>query len=163
MTRGTREEGEVVDAIEIQLTIMARNTELLRRRDVTSGELERAAYLILRAVERLGSTDINDLATALGLDPSTAGRQVAALAGERLVIRRSDAADRRRSVITVSDEGRRRLALTAERRRQRTEELVEGWPESERERFAALLSRYNAAVAQRYMTGLDALPARAGR
>jgi DNA-binding MarR family transcriptional regulator len=141
--------------IEVQVAIMARNTELLRRRSREPGELERAAYLILRALRRMGSADINGLAVVLGLDASTVGRQVGVLADEGLVDRAPDPGDRRRSVVSPSEEGLRRVALTSELRRGRTQVLLDEWESGDLDRFGELLRHYNAAVAAHYMTGLS--------
>jgi DNA-binding MarR family transcriptional regulator len=72
---------------------------------MSPSELDRAAYLILRALCTLGFTDINGLAAVLGLDSSTVGRQIAGVAGENLVSRSPADEDRRRAVIVSSEEG----------------------------------------------------------
>ncbi|GMA22861.1 MarR family transcriptional regulator [Luteimicrobium album] len=148
------DDGGPIGVIDVQLAVTARNTELLRRRAREPGELDRAAYLILRALGRLSSADINELATVLGLDASTVGRQVAALADQGLVRREPAPDDRRRSVVSATADGRDRAALTSALRQGRTRELLAGWDDESLAEFAGLLARYNAAVAAHYMTGL---------
>jgi DNA-binding transcriptional ArsR family regulator len=74
-----------LEAIEIASAVLMRNFELLRRRSDIYAELDRSEYLLLRALQQTGPADIGMLAAALGLDPSTAGRQVAAMQRKGLV------------------------------------------------------------------------------
>ena len=143
-----------VGVIEVQAAIIARNTELLRRRAMGQLELERSAYLTLRALAHDGPADINTLAARLGLDASTVGRQVTGLAGDGLVERTPSADDRRRSIVAIRGDGRDRLAITEALRRERTTELLDDWSIADLEQFGDYLRRYNAAVASAYMTGL---------
>ena len=146
--------------LEVQLTVLVRNSELLWRRGAPDGEVERAGYLILRALDSVGSIDITELAEVLGVDASTVGRQVASLADAGLVARAPGEADRRRSVVSISPSGRDRLHVTAAGRRERTARLVEDWGQAELRSLATLLARYNHAVAERYMTGIEAISPR---
>jgi DNA-binding MarR family transcriptional regulator len=159
---GSTSRDAVVGTIEVQIAVMARNTELLRRRSMPPGELDRAAYLILRALCTLGSADINGLAAVLGLDASTVGRQITGLVEEKLVTRSPAEDDRRRAVIVVSDEGRRLLDLTIASRRERTTQLMSDWDVEDLRRFGELLAHYNSAVSDRYMTGLKTVEAEPG-
>jgi len=116
-------------------------------------ELERSAYLTLRALAHRGPADINTLAARLGLDASTVGRQVTGLADDGLVERTPSADDRRHSIVAIRGEGRDRLAITEALRRERTTELLDDWSAVDLERVGEYLRRYNAAVASAYMTG----------
>ena len=78
---------EALDVIERQAAVLVRNFELLHRRTDIHDDLDRAEYLLLRMLSESGSQDITTLAALLGLDPSTAGRQVSALARQGLVER----------------------------------------------------------------------------
>ncbi len=62
-----------------------------------------------------------------------------------------DQADRRRSIITPTAEGRRRLAATRDRRRAETGLLLDGWTSDDLETLAEMFTRYNEAVARRYL------------
>lgn len=146
-------QGALVDRIERQAAFLNRNFELLHRRTDIHERLDRADYLMLRTLavaER--SLDINALATMLGLDPSTAGRQVAALRRKGLAETAPDPADRRRSLITPTQEG---LARALEVRRLRADgfaELLADWDEEDLRTLGDMFQKYNRAVARRYLT-----------
>ncbi len=141
-----------LDVLELATAVLARNFELLRRRTDAYADLDRAEYLLLRTLDKLGPTDIGSLAAAAGLDPSTAGRQVAGMESRALVDRMPAADDRRRSIIAPTAEGRRRMELTRSRRRESAAELVDDWSADDLHQLATLLTRYNKAVAGRYLT-----------
>lgn len=141
-----------LDALELATAVLMRNFELLRRRSDVYTELDRAEYLLLRTLDRGEPMDIASLAGALGLDPSTAGRQVAALEAKGLVARRPAATDRRRSLVTPTGDGRRRMSATRDRRRHATADLLAGWSLDDLRDLARLLTCYNETVARRYLT-----------
>lgn len=58
---------------------------------------------------------ITDLARQLGINPAAVTRQVQELEAERLVERRADAKDGRRSYVTLSPKGRKRFEQIHER------------------------------------------------
>lgn len=155
VTASSPQAGVVTDpleVIELASAVLVRNFELLRRRSDVYTELDRAEYLLLRTLDREGPGDICTLAAALGVDPSTAGRQVAAMQAKGLVEREPSAADRRRSIISPSEEGRRRMLTTRQRRREATAELLAGWSDEQLRSLGEMFTRYNEAVAARYLT-----------
>jgi DNA-binding MarR family transcriptional regulator len=144
--------GDALDVLELATAVLNRNLEMLRRRTDVYTDLDRAEYLVLRTLVQLGQADIGSLAAALGVDPSTAGRQVAGLAARGLIDRTAAEDDRRRSIVAPTDEGRRRTDLTRERRRTATADMLSDWTADELRRLGELLTRYNKAVADRYLT-----------
>lgn len=148
---------DALDVIGVQTAILVRNFELLRRRSGGDVSLGKAGYLLLRALETLGPSDIGTLAAALGLDPSTVGRQVAMMEQDSLVTRAPASDDRRRSVVTATDEGRHRMSDLSAQRKQSTGELLADWTEHDLQNLAATFARYNEAVARHYLTGIDRL------
>ncbi|MFI5606492.1 MarR family winged helix-turn-helix transcriptional regulator [Amycolatopsis sp. NPDC051903] len=146
------ETGDTLDVLELATAVLVRNFELLRRRTDTYAELDQSEYLALRTLDELGSADIGTLAGALGLDPSTVGRQASVMLGKGLVERSPSAADRRRSILTPTEEGRHRMRLTQSRRRRTAAGLLSDWSEDELRSFGTLLTRYNKAVATKYLT-----------
>lgn len=141
----------LLGVIEVASAMLVRNFELLRRRSDVYSELDRAEYLLLRILDQAGPADICGLAAALGLDPSTAGRQVVAMEAKELVHRAPADGDRRRTIITPTDEGRRRLTATRSRRSQQTAELLADWSVEDLGALAAMFTRYNQALAHRYL------------
>lgn len=141
-----------LEAIETATAVLTRNLELLRRRSGNDIGLDRSEYLLLRALEHTGPADIGTLAAALGLDPSTAGRQVAAMERQGLVTRTPGANDRRCSIICTTAEGQQREEATRRRRLESTAELLDGWSNADLQMLARMFTRYNQAVAQQYLT-----------
>ncbi|CCH79511.1 Predicted protein (fragment) [Nostocoides japonicum T1-X7] len=144
-----------IAVIEVQAAVLTRNFELLRRRSDFAAEMDRAGYLLLLALDSLGASDIGTLATALGLDPSTVGRQVAAAESKGLLTRHPDPQDRRRSVVRPSERGAARMQELSAARRRRTAQLLASWSDEDRAQLARMFTRYNEAVAHEYFTGID--------
>jgi DNA-binding MarR family transcriptional regulator len=147
-----RQGRDPLDAIELALVILMRNAELIRIRSDIHTDLDRSEYLLLRTLTHTGPTDIGTLAGTLGLDPSTAGRQVTAMLRKGLADRAPDPADRRRAVVTATDTGRRLLHATSRRRRELMAGLLAGWSDDDLHMLAALVTRFNQAVARDYLT-----------
>ena len=139
------------DVLELASAVLVRNFELLRRR---RGDhlLDRSEYLLLRTLDASGPADICSLAGALGLDPSTAGRQVTVLAEKGLVVRAPSPTDRRRSVISPTVLGLERMAAERARRRAGLAELLTGWDTEDLHTLGRMFTRYNDAVAEHYLT-----------
>ncbi len=157
-----------LDVIEHQTAVLVRHFELLYRRGATRGTLDRAEYLLLRTLAGCGPMDINTLAAALGVDPSTAGRQVGAMRGAGLVAGEPDPADRRRTVLTPTGEGLRRMDAVRRDRTGGIADLLADWSEADLATLGEMFRRYNRAVAARYLTapapedGRPAAPPAAG-
>ena len=162
-----------LDAIELAMAIVARNAELTQRHSDINTDLDRAEYLLLRTLAHTGAADIGTLAANLGLDPSTAGRQVTAMLRKGLVDRTAAPADRRRVVVTATGTGRRLLHATSRRRRELYARLLADWSDDDLHMLGAIVTRFNQAVARTYLIrpspppppgplaalDLDALPA----
>lgn len=141
----------MTEELELQTAVLSRNLELLRRRSDVYDRIDRSEYLLLRTLEDTGPADIRSLAARLGLDPSTAGRQVATMTEQGLVRRTQDPTDRRRAVITPTALGRRLMNTVRGRRTEATAELLAGWTQRERRALATLLAKYNDTVAHAYL------------
>lgn len=139
--------------IERQTAVLIRNIEMLYRRTDLHDDLDRASYLLLRTLDDFGPTDINGLAAALGLDPSTAGRQVCVLKDAGLVERSPAPEDRRRSIITPTGEGLRRMETVRGRRTENLADLLAGWNEGDLGTLGAMFDKYNRAITAKYLTG----------
>ncbi|MGN6244363.1 MAG: MarR family winged helix-turn-helix transcriptional regulator [Motilibacteraceae bacterium] len=142
---------DALDLIELQSAVLVRHFELLRRRSDVYQELERAEYLLLRTLEDVGPTDICGLAATLGVDQSTAGRQVTAMTERGLVRREPSPTDRRRSIVSPTARGRRLVASVRERRRAATAQLLAGWTDEDLTLLGTMFRRYNDAVADAYL------------
>ncbi|HEX3792691.1 MAG TPA: MarR family winged helix-turn-helix transcriptional regulator [Pseudonocardiaceae bacterium] len=151
---GSDHSGDALEVIEVASAVLVRNFELLRRRDGVQAGLDRAEYLLLRTLDATGPADICTLAAALGLDPSTAGRQVAVMAGKGLVERAPAATDRRRSIISPTADGLDRMSAARTMRQNSTAELLADWTEEDLGKLAEMFTRYNRAVAEHYLGDL---------
>jgi len=140
-------------AVERQTAILTRHFELLHRRTDIHDGLDRAEYLLLRSLDESGPVRISTLATRLGLDPSTAGRQVAVLQAQGLVEREPDPADRRCTVVTPTAPGLERMRHVRALRTEMVAELLAEWSDEDLRTFDEILGKYNRSVAQRYLTG----------
>lgn len=156
------ETNDTLEMIERQAAVLVRHFELLYRRSDFYGELDRADYLLLCTLEETGPADINTLAATLGLDPSTAGRQVTALQRADLIDRMPSGSDRRRSIITPTAEGRRRMRAAHRRRVENFAELLDDWTAEDLHALGEMFTRYNKTVADRYLTRAGA-PAPVGQ
>jgi len=139
--------------IERQTAVLIRNIEMIYRRTDLHDVLDRASYLLLRTLDESGPMDINSLAAALGLDPSTAGRQVCVLKDAGLVERSPAPEDRRRSIITPTGEGLRRMETVGGRPTENVADLLAGWSAADLGTLGAMFDKYNRAIAAKYLIG----------
>ena len=139
--------------IERQTAVLIRHIELLYRRTDLHDDLDRASYLLLRTLADCGPMDINGLAAALGLDPSTAGRQVCVLKDAGLVVRSPAPEDRRRSIVTPTEAGLRLMETVRGRRTENLADLLAGWSGDDLAALGAMFEKYNRAIAAKYLTG----------
>jgi DNA-binding MarR family transcriptional regulator len=139
--------GDPLETLETELAVLARTLELMARRSDLYDDLDRAGYLILRALDDAGPRSITALASELGLDASTVTRQVGGMEARGLVERRIDPSDRRTSIVTPTRRGRARMLGVRRRRRERIAELLADWTTEERSTLGTLLGRLNDSLA----------------
>jgi DNA-binding MarR family transcriptional regulator len=133
--------------IEQQMTVLLRRVQRIHI-STSSGEMEldRSAYGIMCRLADEGPQRLGSFASAFGLDPSTITRQVQALEKAGLATRTTDTADRRASILDLTEEGREVLERTREYRRQRLNEILEDWSEADREELGRLLAKFNTSM-----------------
>jgi DNA-binding MarR family transcriptional regulator len=136
-------EGDALDLIETEMAVLARALERLHRRSEIYRDLDRASYLIARTMEITGPVSINGLAAALGLDATTVTRQVATMEATRLILRRADRNDGRVTLISLSENGRRKMRAVQLARKERVATLLGDWTENDRHELGRLLARFN--------------------
>lgn len=130
---------EPATAEEAVMVTLARLGRRMRQR-LPGEELDFAAILLLKALLP-GPLRLSSLAAALDLDASTVSRQVRHLEDRGLLERTSDPDDGRASQVALSEEGRTRLEHGARRRRDLVGQLVQDWPDADREQLRLLLTR----------------------
>lgn len=135
--------------IEQQMTVLLRRVQRIHLY-TSSGQrrLDRSAYGIMCRLADEGPQRLGALAQTFGLDPSTITRQVQALEKLGLADRSTDAADRRASILRLTEEGKVVLDRTRRVRRERLEDLVRHWTDAERQQLGELLAKLNAAMDQ---------------
>lgn len=146
--QGALADAAVFDAMQHQVAVFARRAEQTRLGGVgqARNSMDRAAYLLLHRLDREGPMGVKALAAGMGIDSSTVTRQVAPLVDSGLVERASHPEDGRAVVLEISPRGASRLEQVRSSRRELMEQLTEGWSESERATFCALLARFNSAL-----------------
>lgn len=103
-----------------------------------------ARFRMLDALEQ-GPRTVSEIAAAVGVDQPRASRLVAEAVDRNLVRRDIDPRDARRAVVELTSGGRSFLTSAHESRRSAVETALDGFTDSERSQFAALLDRFVAA------------------
>ncbi|MES9523845.1 MarR family winged helix-turn-helix transcriptional regulator [Streptomyces capoamus] len=137
-------------ALERELTV------LLRRARANQGEmarevhpdLESSAYGLLIRLDELGGQRATALAAYIGVGKATMSRQLRALEELGLIAREPDPADGRAWLVTLTEEGRRRVGTVREARRARYVRQLAHWDRSEVAELARLLHELNGVMAK---------------
>ncbi|MHB1444359.1 MAG: MarR family winged helix-turn-helix transcriptional regulator [Acidimicrobiales bacterium] len=106
--------------------------------------LDRAEYLTLARIEEAsaaGPVRLTDLAEAMGIDISTASRQVRSVAEAGLVERTCDPQDQRASRLRLTPAGRSTLARARRASQEAMSKLLITWSVADRRTLARLLDR----------------------
>ncbi|MGW0768815.1 MarR family winged helix-turn-helix transcriptional regulator [Streptomyces sp. NPDC002671] len=135
-------------ALERELTV------LLRRARANQGEmarevhpdLESSAYGLLIRLGEQGGRRATELAAYIGVGKATMSRQLRALEELGLITREPDPADGRAWLVTLTDEGRRRVGTVREARRARYVRQLAHWDRREVAELARLLHELNQVM-----------------
>jgi DNA-binding MarR family transcriptional regulator len=153
----------VYEAVETEVAFLLRWAEATRR--AMPGQalraLDRAAYIILRQLDRHGDTNVGALATLLGLDGSTVTRQVSAMERDGLVHRKRDPSDGRGTLIAAAAAGRARLRRVRQARADLYRSVLAAWSAADRTTLATLLHRLNEDLDRHIHAGPPAPPGKA--
>ncbi len=106
-------------------------------------DLEPSAYGLLVRLEECGRQRATELAAYIGVGKATMSRQLRALEQLGLVGREPDPADGRAWLVTLTEEGRRRVSRVREARRARYAGRLADWDPAEVDELARLLNRLN--------------------
>ncbi|KHL13389.1 DNA-binding MarR family transcriptional regulator [Mumia flava] len=113
------------------------------RREVASAltgvDGHRSEFAALACLDEQGPISQVELAGRIGLDRSDVVRLVDRLADAGCVVREPDPADRRRNLLTLTADGRRRLDELDERIRGAQAETLSALTDAEREQLVSLL------------------------
>ncbi|HWL77901.1 MarR family winged helix-turn-helix transcriptional regulator [Microbacterium sp.] len=103
------------------------------------------AYKVFVRIARDEPITVSALSEALTLDKGLTSRTVAWLEKVGLVERASDPNDRRSSLLSLTDEGRRRLEHARSPERSDLAEALQAWSTDDVRRFAVLLHAFGLA------------------
>jgi DNA-binding MarR family transcriptional regulator len=100
-----------------------------------------AAVWVLHALACHGPMRVSALADSLTIDISTTSRHVSGLEAEGMLTRQPDAADRRASLVTLTQAGADFLAHAFEQRARVLRVATESWPDDDVTTLIRLLNR----------------------
>jgi DNA-binding MarR family transcriptional regulator len=151
-----------VEVIETEMTRLARTLAVLARHTEPEPKVDRAGYLLLRTLDRIGPASINTLAAAVGLDASTVTRQVATMKELGVVERKINPGDRRSCIISPTAEGVELMRTMCHQRRSNLSDVVGDWADDERSMLGRLLAKLNDSIVRATGCGESALGQTAG-
>ena len=137
-----------VRRIEDEVGVLVRRVRrvIAERAQAVHESLHPATYLLLSHLERHGPVRASSVVEHFAMDKGAVSRQVQTLLDLGLVDRTPDPADGRATLLSVSDEGARRLTDVAAHRRKLLDERLGDWADDELAEFAQSLARYNATL-----------------
>jgi DNA-binding MarR family transcriptional regulator len=110
-----------------------------------------AAHMLLIPLHMRGAMRSQTLAELTHTDPSTISRHVSLLMNEGLIARQADQTDGRASLLVLTDKGHARVGEMRQGRDDMVAGLLDGWTDTDTERLATLLGRFNDS----FETALD--------
>ncbi len=144
----TRERSAVLGDLEHEVAVMVRRIRrvIADRARAVHPDLAPSSYLMLTFVAERGPMRASEIAEQFEIDKGAISRQVAHLTDLGLLTRVGDPEDGRAMLVSVSEEGRRRLADVARSRREWLDERLGDWSEADLAGFVESLGRYNRAL-----------------
>jgi len=109
---------------------------------VVARQRHQSEIYVLGVLLERGPQRVGEIAQALGTDPSTVSRKVAALVDAGLVERRADPDDGRAHLLAATPAGEQRCADGRRHRMDMVASVLSGWPEDSRRQLATLLGQF---------------------
>ena len=135
-----------VELVAGSLSLLTRQASLMRLHDLVSCRggltLERSAYPLLNQILALRGGRLSDVAAGLKVAVPTVSRQVRQLEELGLVVRRQDPIDGRAILLEVTPGGLDALQRMRVEWRKTVAEILESWPQKDREILGELLERF---------------------
>jgi len=134
--------------LELELSVLVRRLRRVigERARTIHPDLTPAGYLMLAYMAERGPVRASAVVEAFNLDKGAVSRHVQALVELGLATKERDPDDGRAWVVSLTDEGRRRMTELATERRERLGRLLRDWSDEELASFVATLGRYNASL-----------------
>lgn len=142
---GLTEVDAAIASVEEQFTALYRQvkTKMRQRASLVHPDLAVMGYVILTTLKRCGATHAGALIETLGMDKSLLSRQLRTLEELGLVERELDPADKRSSILTLSEVGRERVATVQAADRAALYGQLRDWEVDDLNALARLLARVN--------------------
>lgn len=139
---------ETVRALEHEVGVLIRRVRraIGERARAVHPDLQAMSYLMLAHLAESGPLRSSALAEIFGVDKGAVSRQVQHLVELDLLDRTPDPADGRATLLSPSEDARRRLREVQKQRRRRLDERLGDWSESDLEALVAALGRYNRTL-----------------
>lgn len=139
---------QTLRALEHEMSVLVRRIRrvIAERARMLHPALTPVAYSMLLALRDSGPRRASDLVELFSIDKGAVSRQVQSLLELGLIERAQDSVDRRAMILSISDEGSRRLADVARDRRHALSARLGEWTEEELDGFVGALQRYNATL-----------------
>lgn len=135
-----------VEAVAGSFALLTRQASLMRLHDLVSARggltLERSAYPLLNQILALRGGRLSDVAAGLRVAVPTVSRQVRQLEELGLVVRTGDPLDGRAILLQVTEAGVAALRSMRAQWQATVAEILEAWPEKDREVLGELLERF---------------------
>jgi len=134
--------------LELELSVLVRRLRRVigERARTIHPDLTPAGYLMLAYMAERGPVRASAVVEAFNLDKGAVSRHVQALVELGLATKERDPDDGRAWVVSLTDEGRRRMTELATERRERLGRLLGDWSDEDLASFVATLGRYNASL-----------------
>lgn len=112
-------------------------------------ELDRGGSALLYKLYSEGdNARPTELAERLGVDPPTVTRKVQQLERAGLISRQADPGDARACRLSLTPQGRDSIERLLRARERWFDEMLEGWPEKDKDQFAGLLHLFTSTMAK---------------
>ena len=138
---------DTMRALEHEMGVLVRRLRRLiaDRARLVHPDLAPVGYSMLMALqdEPRRASDLVDL---FSIDKGAVSRQVQSLLELGLIERSPDPDDRRAAILSITDEGARRLETAADKRRAEVLGRLSSWQTADLQTFVESLARYNAAL-----------------
>ena len=137
-----------VRQIEAEVGVLIKRVRrvIAERAQEVHESLHPSTFLVLTHLADHGPLRASAIVGHFAMDKASVSRQVQHLLDLGLVDRTPDPEDGRATLLSVSEDGRRRLRDVADHRRQLLDQRLGDWDDQELADFAAVLARYNATL-----------------
>ncbi|MFE0463948.1 MarR family winged helix-turn-helix transcriptional regulator [Kitasatospora sp. NPDC058965] len=133
---------EIAEALGVLLRRSTRAGLYAQLTDGLGAAVDELTYPVLSGLARTGPCSAADLGREIGLDRTTVTRRADRLEEAGLLRREADPADRRATLLHLTDTGDEAVTATRERLAARIEDALAAWPASQARDFAQLLRQF---------------------